>query len=170
MQVWDADALAALLDAADFLGHAALHGALCSALAADVRACCEGAGNSGADATGAIRARLRLPADLSAAAQAAARHALTTCTALPIEVLQGGAEAGAAAAAAAPLASFRLRQSLLLVFWHLPHAAAEAATLTCAAWAYAGLEDVAGRMSVRPQRLCALFLRLRDAADKVRKK
>jgi hypothetical protein len=115
-----------------------------------VYACCKGAG-AGGDATAAIRARLRLRADLSACAEAAARDALAACTALPMEALQADADAGAEVS---PLASLS-HDSLLLVFWHLPHAAAEAATLTCAAWAHAGLADVASRLSVRPLELRA---------------
>jgi hypothetical protein len=125
------------VDGANFLGHTQLHAALCACIAADVAAL------SPLDAA-AVRARLALPDDLSQDAAHAARAALAECTALPMQaLLPGGAtepESG--------LAGLAL-DSLLLVFFHLKHEAVPAATLSCAAWAYAGLEDAATRLTVR---------------------
>jgi hypothetical protein len=139
-QVWDAPALAALIDGANFLGHAALHAALCAAVAADVA-------GFAADAA-ALRTRLALPDDLSPAAAGAVRDALAACEALPLAALaaERGSDDGAQDS---PLASL-VQDSLLLVFLHLPHAAVQPAALTCAAWAYAGLADNANRVTVRP--------------------
>lgn len=132
----DALALAACVDGANFLGHSQLHAALCACIAADVAAL------SPLDAA-AVRARLALPDDLSQDAAQAARAALAECTALPMQaLLPGGAEPESG------LAGLAL-DSLLLIFFHLKHEAVPAATLACAAWAYAGLEDAATRLTVR---------------------
>jgi hypothetical protein len=132
----DALALAACVDGANFLGHTQLHAALCACIAADVAAL------SPLNAS-AVRARFSLPDDLSQDAAQAARAALAECTALPMQaLLPGGAEPESG------LAGLAL-DSLLLVFFHLKHEAVLPATLACAAWAYAGLEDAATRLTVR---------------------
>jgi len=127
--------LAACVDAANFLGHAELHATLCACIAADLS-------SLEPLSPAAVRARYSLPHDLSTETARSVEAALEECTVLPPESL-GGDLSGPG------LAGLGL-DSMLLIFLNLRRrSAARAATLACAAWAYAGLVDSVELLSVR---------------------
>lgn len=132
----DTGMIAALIDAANFLGHAELHTALCACVAVDL--CSLQPLNPSA-----VRERYSLPDDLTDEAAQAVQAALDTQTLLSPESLGGDSSAPG-------LAGLAL-DSLLLIFLHLTRSAAvHAMRLACASWAYAGLEDAVQLSSVRP--------------------
>jgi hypothetical protein len=98
---WDAEALAAAIEAANYLGHEALHEALCATVAEIVSQC-----NTADD----VRRNLGLPDDLTPEMATATRAALASAEALPPSVM---------IESAAPLARLT-SDSLSICCWFIP--------------------------------------------------
>jgi len=98
---WDVEALAAAIDCSNYLGHEALHEALCATVAEIVSQC-----NTADD----VRRHLGLPDDLTPQMATATRAALASAEALPPSVVIDSA---------APLALLTL-DSLSICCWFIP--------------------------------------------------
>lgn len=129
-QGWDSAALAAVIDGANYVGHDALHDAVCACASADM-----------ASYTPAqLRARFGLPDDLTPETAAIARAALDAGEEMPPEAPCKAREAGAH-----PMASLA-PDSLLVLCYYMTGDAFAAAAMTCDAWAHACARDNATRL------------------------
>ena len=130
-QGWDAAALAAVIKGASFMGHDALHDAVCACAAADMVS----------STPTQLRARFGLPDDLTAEAAAAVRAALDAGE----EMAAPEAPLKASEAGAHPMALLA-PDSLLVLCYYMAGDAFAAAALACDAWAHACARDSATRL------------------------